>query len=113
MFSQALTAQFKKTRHQIDSAVNALPVGRVRLLNYRQSLDDAGRTIHSGELKRQNIQDVFLANIQRVKESIRVLEEFLKLTDKNSALRFKKIRYSVYEIEKKAARKLPSLRNIG
>lgn len=113
MFNQSLTAQFKKTRHQIDSAVNALPVGRVRLLNYRQSLDDAGRTIHSGELKRQNIQDVFLANIQRVKESIRVLEEFLKLTDKNSALRFKKIRYSVYEIEKKAARKLPSLRNIG
>ena len=75
----------------------------------RNSKTDVGKNIYINELKRTGYQDIFFANIQRVKESIRVLEEFSKLINKNIALEFKKIRYSMYEIEKKAAKKISSL----
>ena len=45
-------------------------------------------------------QGVFLANMQRVKEALRVLEEFFKLFDANTAKRCKALRFEVYETEK-------------
>jgi hypothetical protein len=61
------------------------------------------------ELKRSSVEDIFRANIQRVKESIRVLEEFSKLINKQAAIGFKKMRYRLYEIEKKALKKVSTL----
>ncbi|MCX5667705.1 MAG: hypothetical protein NTY34_05295 [Candidatus Omnitrophica bacterium] len=51
---------------------------------------------------RLDYSDIFSANIERTKESLRVLEEFFKLFDKGSSARFTKLRFKVYEIEKKA-----------
>ena len=45
------------------------------------------------ELKRENLSDIFYANAQRVKESLRVLEEVTKLLDPRCALKLKKLRY--------------------
>jgi hypothetical protein len=45
--------------------------------------------------------DIYYANSQRVKESIRVLEEFAKLRNKQVAEKLKKLRYRVYALEKK------------
>lgn len=105
-----LTTEFKKTRHKIDLVMK----GRFSdLIKSRKILSDVGRKIHIEELKRKNIKDIFFANIQRVKESIRVLEEFSKLKDKNTALEFKKLRYNIYGIEKKIAKKIASLSNPG
>jgi thiamine-phosphate pyrophosphorylase len=70
---------------------------------------DVGRLNCRGELKRNNCQSVFLANIQRVKESLRVLEEFSKLVNPGVALGFKKLRYKVYEIEKESFGKISAL----
>jgi hypothetical protein len=91
------------------------PLGdRSELLASRSADTDVGKKITLGlETKRGNYRDIFFANIQRVKESIRVVEEFSKLTDAEAAARFKKIRYSVYEIEKSFAEKIRSLRHIG
>jgi hypothetical protein len=44
--------------------------------------------------------DVFYANSQRAKESLRVLEEFAKLRDRRLAEDLKKLRYQVYALEK-------------
>ena len=99
-----LTQGFKKIRHEMDAAVRGLPGAPLALLRQRNSPADVGRKIHAYELKRKNFSDIFYANIQRVKESARVLEEFSKLLSAKAALRFKKIRYGVYEIEKKASR---------
>jgi thiamine-phosphate pyrophosphorylase len=74
------------------------------MLKERKSLQDVGRRIYINELKRNSYQDIFFANIQRVKESIRVLEEFSKLKNVNAAIKFKEIRYGIYEIEKKISR---------
>jgi thiamine-phosphate pyrophosphorylase len=103
--SRSLTSQFKKIRHQIDSLFKSL-ASRVKLIKERESAKDVGKNIYINELKRKNYQDIFLANIQRVKESLRVLEEFSKLKNTATALEFKKIRYRIYEIEKRAAKKL-------
>lgn len=106
--SPALTSNFKKIRHRINSITKCLPANII-LLKERNSLKDVGRNIYINELKRKDFQDIFFANIQRVKESIRVLEEFSKLINKNIALKFKKTRYSIYEIEKKVAKRISFL----
>ncbi len=103
------TLEFKKIRHKIDEITRTIFI-KTRLLKERESLLDVGKNIYVNELKRENFKDIFFANIQRVKESIRVLEEFSKLISKDSAIGFKKIRYRVYEIEKKTAERLLSLR---
>jgi len=100
--SRSLTSDFKLIRHEIDVAVAGL-ILKSSLLKARSSLKDVGEKIYINELKRRNIRDVFFANIQRVKESIRVLEEFSKLINVKSALKFKGARYKIYEIEKKTA----------
>ena len=107
--SRRLSFQFKRIRHKIEFTLKGLPVN-FSLLKGRDSLKDVGRTIHAFELKRRNFKDVFFANLQRVKESVRVLEEFAKLKSHKAALYFKKIRYELYEIEKTAAKKISSLR---
>ena len=74
---------------------------RARLFEGRNSIKDVGRFIKADELKRKGVRDIFFANMQRVKESIRVLEEFAKLGNLKAALGFKDIRYKIYDIEKK------------
>jgi thiamine-phosphate pyrophosphorylase len=100
-----LTRDLKEIRHEVDGLMAAL-TSRSLCLSERDSARDTGRTIHtSHELQRTGVADIFCANIQRVKESIRVLEEFSKLANKKcarAALGFKALRYRVYEIEKQA-----------
>lgn len=107
--NHALTKNLKLARHGMDSITKKLNPSFVALVKARKSREDVGRQIYINELKRKNLQDVFYANIQRVKESIRVLEEFSKLSDKNSALQFKKLRYAIYELEKKAVKRIAPL----
>ncbi len=104
-----LTAEFKKIRHRTDAILKYLP-RNTELFKERQSLTDVGRKIYVNELKRKNYRDIFFANIQRVKESIRVLEEFTKLINKNIAVRFKGLRYDIYEVEKKVAKIISPIR---
>lgn len=107
--NQGLTAQFKKIRHEIDSLSPKIADLKSRLQE-RKAYSDVGRQIKSfAELKRKDFGDIFFANIQRVKESVRVLEEFVKLKDSKIALNFKYIRYRIYELEKATAKKIASL----
>lgn len=103
--SKSLTAEFKRLRHEIGAIAKGLTDKRGLLLA-RESAKDVGRDICAGELQRSGVFDIFFANIQRVKESIRVLEEFSKLLNKSIALRFKKARYDIYQIEKEASSKI-------
>jgi len=107
--SYNLTSAFKKIRHRTNAILKYLP-GNIKLFKERKSIEDVGRKIYINELKRENCQDIFFANMQRTKESIRVLEEFTKLINKNTAVKFKRLRYDIYELEKKAAKRISSLR---
>ncbi|MFA5320263.1 MAG: hypothetical protein WBE75_03525 [Candidatus Omnitrophota bacterium] len=107
---RGLTGELKSARHCIDLLAARLNRGS-RLISSRFTGEDVGRTVSaSGEFSRGSCRDVFYANIQRVKESLRVLEEFSKLKDARAAGGFKKARYRVYEIEKRAALKLVVVR---
>jgi thiamine-phosphate pyrophosphorylase len=104
--NRSLTAALKRLRHRLDRLAGILKTS-AELLRGRDAAKDTGRTIYANELKRNGLRDLFFANIQRVKESLRVLEEFSKLNSVKTALSFKKIRYEVYELEKKIAQKIP------
>lgn len=108
--SSKLTAEFKRIRHKISALAEFLPCAS-QLLQERETSSDVGKNIYINEFKRKNLMDIFFANIQRTKESVRVLEEFSKLINKKAALEFKKIRYVVYETEKKTAAKVFALCN--
>jgi thiamine-phosphate pyrophosphorylase len=74
----------------------------------RDSELDLGKKTDVLELSRKNVSDVLYANLQRAKESLRVLEEFLKIISPSSVKLLKKIRYNTYSLEKK----LTSLRKV-
>ena len=95
-----LTKRYKGIRHQLSSVMSHFPVKKERVVQARNILGDVGKGSTALELKRNNIYDIFWANSQRTKESIRVLEEFSKLIKKTSAEDFKKIRYRIYHLEK-------------
>ena len=79
------------------------------MLRERESQKDVGKDIYINELKIKDYAEIFFANIQRAKESVRVLEEFSKLINQSIAIKFKKVRYDIYESEKKIAQKISSL----
>ena len=72
----------------------------------RQVEKDVGRRSVKSEFKRRDIADIFYANAQRAKESLRVLEEAAKLGNKRQAEALKRLRYQIYAIEKKIIAKL-------
>ena len=99
-----LSRHFKNIRHRLTDIIIALRLPR--LIQARDIQKDVGKASTASEIKRAQVGDIFLANSQRVKESIRVLEEFTKLLNKNLATDLKKIRYQCYALEKKVAAKL-------
>lgn len=93
------TRQLKDIRHALTQVVE--PVGIKGLLEARNIQGDAGRTSTASEFKRRDLNDVFYANAQRVKESIRVLEEIFKLIDGKRAQSLKEWRYQFYAVEQR------------
>lgn len=99
--NQALTKDYKAIRHSLTRAVTHLPVAKGKIMVARDILGDVGIGSTAGEFKRSSVRDIFFANTQRAKESVRVLEEFSKLIDRQAAEGFKRTRYKIYELERK------------
>lgn len=101
--SPGITKDLKAVRHSISAVLKNAP-DTARILNEaRDPRRDVGRhSCNKEEMSRVEHSDIFSANIQRVKESLRVLEEFFKLIDKKNSAKFTGLRFKVYEIEKKA-----------
>ncbi|ELS00123.1 thiamine phosphate synthase [Gloeocapsa sp. PCC 73106] len=66
----------------------------------RNTPGDVGTTLsHPLEEQRSDIQGLLQANISRVQEALRVLEEYGKLYDQAMGKSFKQMRYQVYTLE--------------
>ncbi|MGB7440665.1 MAG: thiamine phosphate synthase [Coleofasciculaceae cyanobacterium] len=66
----------------------------------RDTLADPGTSLtHPGEEQRINIEQLLQANLCRVQEALRVLEEYGKLYHPNMGMAFKQMRYQVYTLE--------------
>ena len=104
---KAATQKMKDIRHRLVGIVTGgLQVKRKTVVLCRDIHADVGtRSIHS-EFSRKNIGDIFYANAQRVKESLRVLEEFLKLSNARRAQNIKELRYAMYALEQDVAKKI-------
>ncbi|MBL7084738.1 MAG: thiamine-phosphate pyrophosphorylase [Candidatus Omnitrophica bacterium] len=100
-----LTAKFKRLRHSISRNIKKFPGMPNTLLECRKALADVGRGALN-KSSRKNYKDVFFANIQRVKESLRVLEEFAKIFNRSLSKSFTRLRFQVYELEKKTIARL-------
>jgi thiamine-phosphate pyrophosphorylase len=95
-----LSAQLKTLRHDL-SKLAKKSFDQDLLLTFRDSLKDVGADSMSGlERKRPNLYSVVQANLRRSQEAARVLEEFGKLVNPDSASSFKKIRFKLYTLEK-------------
>ena len=109
MDSAPLQKGFKKCRHALKSALERL--GASELVKSRDSGGDVGKGPSKLEDPRKDLEGVFMANVQRVKESLRALEEFSKLVDAKASAAFKETRFRVYQLEKRALPKLEALRD--
>lgn len=75
----------------------------------RNSRKDLGRKVDLLEGKRRNLWDILYRNLQRTKESLRVLEEFSKIIDRKNTSKIKNLRYQIYDFEKEIICKWPTL----
>ncbi len=97
------TEFIKHIRHNITKILKNL-YSNIDLYISRDIVDDVGVNIKSeDELVRSGIEEIFLTNAGRVKESLRVVEEYLKLISPEDASKIEKLRYSFYGFEKKVA----------
>jgi thiamine-phosphate pyrophosphorylase len=105
----SLTEGYKKIRHRASQLLNESSVNFKKIIHSRDIVSDVGRRSHRLELRRKDVLSIFFANTQRAKESMRVIEEFNKLINKDLARKFKNLRYKLYELEKKAIKKIETL----
>ena len=83
----------KKTRHKICQIQEA---DYQNLLIARDSLNDIGPKIQNPD-SRVDIETIFKANVKRIQQSLRVLEEY----DINNSSVYEKLSYQIYDFEKK------------
>lgn len=89
----------KTTRHQLADALKF--IGPESLIASRDTLNDVGTAISTtSEFDRQTLEHLLQANLKRVQEATRTLEEFSKLVSVEAASIFKQMRYSFYTLEK-------------
>ncbi|MEA3489309.1 MAG: thiamine-phosphate pyrophosphorylase [Candidatus Omnitrophota bacterium] len=111
--NEDLTLSIKDLRHEVFNAIKDLQREHLEELVSSRDLNDVGiRSIESEKI-RDNLVDLFLANTQRGKESLRVLEEVLKLFDRKLSQKFKKFRFKLYGIEKAAVKELENICDSG
>lgn len=70
-----------------------------QMLSARDSVSDSGKKAQ--EASRADLKNIIIANFKRAEESLRVLEEYSKIIDFETALKYKALRYKIYDIEKK------------
>ena len=75
------------------------------LLSRRDTAKDKTKFIDFTPGPEIEISGIFMSNIQRVKESLRVLEECFKIIDEKISLGYRKLRFDTYDVEKRIVKK--------
>jgi hypothetical protein len=97
-----LSSKFKALRHEL-TRVAKKSFAEEKLLCFRDSARDVGADSMGGlERKRTDLHAIVQANLRRAQEAARVLEEFGKLINPDSARSFKRIRFGLYALEQAA-----------
>ena len=92
---QFLTKEWKELRHNLASALQALPA-EMRFA-FRHTEMDVGASITlASEIKRSSTADLLAANVARLQQALRSLEESSKLLDVKLAQKIEALRYRSY-----------------
>jgi thiamine-phosphate pyrophosphorylase len=95
-----LTEQLKRMRHDLRHVLDELLAGAERVLA-RDTCGDVGTAISTAEERTRNsLTSVVEANLKRLQEALRSLEEFAKLSRPTLAARIEQLRYRCYTLEK-------------
>ncbi len=91
--------RLKQLRHQLAECQKQ--VGDDQLIAARDSQNDVGRGIaNETEMARANIDEVLQANLKRLQQALRSIEESSKTIDSNIASTVEQLRYESYSLEK-------------
>ena len=102
-----LRKKIRTLRHSLDSIAQEKTLKNAILC--RDSKNDPGKSTDCLEIKRDSANSILYINLQRTKESLRVLEEFFKLVIPRRVSLIKKIRYQIYTLEKEILKLWPPL----
>ncbi len=97
----ALSAQAKQCRHRLCRAMKG--IDPQKLLACRNTAGDVGRELQvENQLRRQSPEDCFTAAAKRATEALRALAESSQAANPDIAAEAEKIRFEVYDLEKKS-----------
>ncbi|MCC6511866.1 MAG: thiamine phosphate synthase [Pirellulaceae bacterium] len=89
-------SMLKSLRHELAAAVS--PLDRQQRLAARSTAHDPGAQLSTAtEVSRDSIEALVCAEVQRVGEALRVLEEYAKLVDHHASQSLKQLRYRAYD----------------
>ena len=106
-----LTEQFKRLRHDLAA------VGAVLPLEERHAARDTRHDVGTGvttpsEGRREDAWGVCVASLERVKQSLRSLEEFAKVASPRAAGAFEALRYRLYTLEAAVGRTVDAMERL-
>ena len=94
-----LTRLCKQLRHDLHATLQQVSIEH--RMAARETLDDVGtRLATKSERRREDAAGVATANLSRLQEALRSLEEFGKLLDADMAARLEQLRYRTYTLER-------------
>ena len=102
--------RLRSLRHAVAAAVKALPVGPTDSARARESGRDLGRRAEASSSVK-SLERLLLIDFQRVKESLRVLEECARLMAPRRMMRFQELRFRTYEVERDLLLSLETVRD--
>ena len=105
MDDQELLVEIKNLRLELGE-INSVLDEQLHLITHRDTINDVGTEITpKAEQERADIKSLLIANFKRVQESLRVLEETLKLFNIEASQKCKAFRYQTYELEYQTMKK--------
>ncbi len=99
-----LTAVLKGLRHRMTQTLLKFPASYKNWLEARDSAHDIGKENRIQDSPKTTMQALWISNMKRAQEALRVLEEFSKMVPGPQSSGFEKIRFALYELEKKSFR---------
>ena len=94
-----LSTVCKQLRHELVAIADRLPVNRLHAM--RDVVGDIGTGISTeAEYRREGLRSVAAANVKRVEQSLRSMEEYAKVVSPALAPAFESLRYRTYVLER-------------
>ena len=105
----ALFRRLRDLRHDIAQAIQQLPVTPVDLVQARAVQGDVGRQAPSTSVA--SLERLLVINLQRGKESLRMLEECTRVIAPRHAAPFQRLRFRLYALERTILLRLAAVRH--